>query len=168
MIVKCKNCEKEFNRKPSMIKSENIYCNLLCRDAKSYKNNFIKGLTEKQYLEQNYIVNKDGSIINKRTNKEVKFSLTIKGYLKARLHTPLSKNPDGRKPYSQHRIIAMFYLEDYSNELQVNHKNGIKTDNRVENLEMVTCSENMRHSWNELGRELKINRDENGKFLNKK
>jgi hypothetical protein len=167
MIVKCKVCEKEFNRKPSMIRSEKIYCSLICRDSKSYKNNFIEGLTEKEYIEQNYIVNKDGSIINRRTGKEVKFGLNHKGYEKARLHTPLSKNPDGRKPYFKHRIIAMFYLDDYSNELQVNHKNGIKTDNRLENLEMVTATENMRHSWNELNRELKLKRDEYGRFTNK-
>jgi hypothetical protein len=167
MIVKCKICEREFNRKPSMIKSDNIYCGFKCRDSKSYKNNFIEGLSEKDYLEQNYIVNSDGSIINRRTNKEVKFSLNHKGYYKARLHTPLSKNPDGRKPYYQHRIIAMFYLDDYNNELQVNHKNGIKTDNRIENLEMMTCSENIQHSWDKLDRELKMNRDEYGKFISK-
>jgi hypothetical protein len=167
MIVKCKVCEKEFNRKPSMIKSENIYCSIKCRDSKSYRNNFIEGLTEKEYIEQNYIVNKDGSIINRRTGKEVKFGLNHKGYEKARLHTPLSKNPDGRKPYFKHRIIAMFYLDDYSNDLQVNHKNGIKTDNRLENLEMVTATENMRHSWNDLNRELKLKRDEYGRFTNK-
>ena len=168
MIVKCKVCEKEFNRKPSMVKSENIYCSMKCRDSKSYKNNFTDGLSEKDYLLQNYIINSDGSIINRRTNKEVKFCINHKGYLKARLHTPLSNNPDGRKPYLQHRIIAMFYLDDYSSDLQVNHKNGIKTDNRVENLEMVTCSENIKHSWFELGRGLKMNRDEYGKFISVK
>ena len=124
-------------------------------------------MSEKEYLNKNYIVNKDGSIINKRTGKEVKFSLNHKGYEVARLHTPLSKHEDGRKPYSKHRIIAMFYLENYSNELQVNHKNGIKTDNRVENLEMVTASENMIHSWRVLKRELKLKRDEYGRFISK-
>lgn len=134
----------------------------------SYKNNFIEGLSEKEYLEQNYIVNKDGSIINRKTNKEVKFCLNHKGYFKARLHTPLSKNPDGRKPYFQHRIIAMFYLDDYSNELQVNHKNGIKTDNNVENLEMVDATQNIKHSWDVLNRECLIKRDEFGKFITNK
>lgn len=166
MKVRCEVCELEFNRKPSLIK-DRVYCSMKCRDSKSYKNNFILGLSEKEYILQNYDVYKDGSIINKRTGKEVKFSLTHKGYLKARLQTPLSKNPDGRKPYLKHRIITMIYLENYSNDLQVNHKNGIKDDNRLENLEMVTCSENIKHSWDELNRELKINRDEYGKFISK-
>jgi hypothetical protein len=167
MKVKCQVCNKDFNRKPSMIR-DNIYCSIKCRDSKSYKYTFSEGLTEKEYLQQNYMVNKDGSIINRRTGKEVKFSLSHKGYYKARLHTPLSKHKDGRKPYSQHRIIAMFYLDNYSSELQVNHKNGIKTDNRVENLEMVTCSENIKHSWNVLNRELKLNRDGYGRFITNK
>lgn len=46
-----------------------------------------------------------------------------------------------------HRLVAMFHLDDYSENLQVNHKNGIKTDNRVINLEMVTNSQNALHAW---------------------
>ena len=68
-----------------------------------------------------------------------------------RLKSPaFSKNKDMRKNYKVHRLVAMFYLDNYSEDLQVNHKNGIKTDNRAENLEMVTNRQNVLHAWREL------------------
>ena len=57
-----------------------------------------------------------------------------------------------RKTVYLHRIVAQCFLRNSENKLQVNHKNGIRTDNRLENLEWVTCSENHKHSYRELGR----------------
>lgn len=120
-------------------------------------------------LDDKYIISPDGFVLNEKTDKQVCFNPDVKGYMKARLYTPLSNNPDGRKPYRLHRLIAKAFLPDYSDDLQVNHKNGIKSDNRVENLEMVTASQNMYHAWNSLDssvRKEKLNkrRDEYGKF----
>lgn len=70
-----------------------------------------------------------------------------KGYYRLRLPYPNIDTKDGRQAFKVHRLVAMRYLSDYSEELQVNHKNGVKTDNRVENLEMVTNSENALHAW---------------------
>ncbi|WAH52591.1 NUMOD4 motif-containing HNH endonuclease [Pseudescherichia vulneris] len=56
------------------------------------------------------------------------------------------------KKHSVHRMIAMAFCNGYKEGLFVNHKNGIKSDNRAENLEWVTPSENVLHGYRELGR----------------
>lgn len=58
----------------------------------------------------------------------------------------LSKNGKSIRPYI-HIIVAKTFLDNPEQKEQVNHINGIKTDNRVENLEWVTQSENMRHAF---------------------
>lgn len=108
----------------------------------------VTNLNEVEYLKMYYNVSTDGVVSRKSDGHIFPCSLNHKGYKCVRLKAPLfSKNKDRRKNYRVHRLVAMFYLPDYSEYLQVNHRNGIKTDNRVENLEMVTNKENALHAW---------------------
>ena len=61
----------------------------------------------------------------------------------------LSKNKQA-KIISIHRLVANAFLGYNSNKMQVNHKNGVRNDNRVENLEWCTPKENTRHSYDYL------------------
>ena len=71
-----------------------------------------------------------GTKVNKFGYKEV--SLSKDGVLKTVL---------------LHRLIAKHFIENPDNLPCVNHKNGIKTDNRLENLEWTTRSQNTKHAY---------------------
>ena len=62
-----------------------------------------------------------------------------------------------QKVYYVHRLVALAFLGEPKKKKQVNHKNGVKTDNRINNLEYVTHAQNQKHSWRVLNRKPSIN-----------
>jgi hypothetical protein len=64
---------------------------------------------------------------------------------------------DGRKVNKLvHRLVAEAFLPRARADQEVNHKNGVKTDNRVANLEWCSRSENEAHSFHVLGKKPNI------------
>ena len=75
------------------------------------------------------------------------------GYLKYTLC-----NKEIIKNSFSHRLVALNFTENPLNKKEVNHINGLKYDNRVENLEWVTQSENRRHCLKYLNPKLRNNK----------
>lgn len=98
----------------------------------------------KEYpLNTNYIVYEDGRIYSKRRGKFLTPKMNYDGYHRIQIWK------DNKSKYvAWHRVVAETFLSKPSEKHNViNHKDGNKTNNNVNNLEWVTQQENIQHAW---------------------
>lgn len=92
------------------------------------------------YSQDKYVAAKGGSLRKTKAKKLTQFK-DKNGYL---LVTCRGLGIKSNDQYRVHRLVALAFLGD--SDLEVNHKNGVKDDNRVENLEYVTSKQNSVHA----------------------
>lgn len=100
-------------------------------------------IQKKDFDKAPWIICSDGNVISKKTNKPRKQFLNKNGY-------PMVNYRDNRlkKTYNfyVHRLVAELFIGKIPENMCVNHKDGNKQNNHVENLEIVTYGENIKHA----------------------
>jgi len=101
---------------------------------------------------ERYYVDKCGKIYSKNKNGfiELKIFKNKQGYCRVNI-----KRLGKWKQVFVHRLVAEAFIGKVEGDMQVNHINGIKDDNNLSNLEIVTRSENAMHSHYILGNNVK-------------
>lgn len=80
--------------------------------------------------------------------KSLKKSVVLKKRINAwGYYSVILKKNSKTKNCVCHKLVAESFIINENNKPIINHKNGIKTDNRVENLEWCTYSENTKHAF---------------------
>jgi hypothetical protein len=96
---------------------------------------------------EKYMVSDHGNIMSLNYNKTglrrlLKGSHQLNGYCRVDLRNEDKK----RHSLLVHRVVAQAFIQNPEGKPEVNHKDGIKTNNSVDNLEFVTAKENQQHS----------------------
>lgn len=90
----------------------------------------------------NYEVSNLGNVRNAVSKKFMAFSINEFGYCIITLRDGV-----GTKTIKVHRLVAMAFIENPERKFCINHKDGNKQNNRADNLEWSTYSENMKHAY---------------------
>lgn len=94
------------------------------------------------WLGDRYIISSRGQVFDQKLDRPVAQHINKDGYAKVTLRVG-----DIRKTYSVHRLVAILFIENVLDKPTVNHKDGNKINNYVDNLEWATRSEQVQHAW---------------------
>lgn len=89
-------------------------------------------------VEKYYVLFSNGDIFVMDTGRKLKPTLNGAGYLSVSLNG---------KPYRIHRLIGENFIPNPNNKPCINHIDGVKTNNKISNLEWCTQSENVKHAF---------------------
>lgn len=122
--------------------TEEIYSNPIYHSMNSIEN-WVPVIWNGIIIER-YIISNKGRVYDRLRNRFLSISADKDGYRRVSIQVP----GIGVKTVRIHRIELMsFYYNPNFNELQVNHKDGIKTNLDIDNLEWITPIDNTRHGW---------------------
>ena len=88
------------------------------------------------------MISDKGDVTNKKSGRVLKQKTTKSGYKSVCLYLA-----SGKKMKYIHRLVGLEFIDNPKNMPEINHINGIKSDNRVENLEWCSSSENQKHAF---------------------
>lgn len=94
-------------------------------------------------FENQYAVTDDGRVWSHKRKIFMRPTSIYSGYVRVRLRN----GPKVNKYYLIHRLVADAFIPNPVGKLEVHHINGVRNDNRLENLGWVTRSENNQAAW---------------------
>ena len=98
----------------------------------------------KHYKYTKYAASKDGSIINIKSKRIIK-TANCNGYLYFNLCDANLSKP---KFYYQHRFVYEVFNGPIEKLMEIDHRNGVKNDNKISNLQLLTHKQNVQKSNN--------------------